>query len=204
MEVFFYVRVSTAEQGKKHSLEAQIDELRSYCSEKGHTLKNIFSDKKSGMTMDRDGLQSLLENIEQADLVLVTEWDRLTRHPDHKVIIKYEIKRAGKNIIAINDTNKETSEFEEFTERMIALINWWENKRRALRAERGRKKAIEKGIQCSRPPLVQTDHAKFLRIIELRAKGTGYHKIAKKVGMSVSSVHNVCSKSISFRTPRKR
>ena len=154
--------------------------------------------------MNRDGLQSMFENIDQADLFLITEWDRLTRHPDHKVIIKYEIKRAGKNIIAINDTNIEKSEFEAFTERMTALINWWENKRRAFRAERGRKKAIEKGIQCNRPPLAQTDYAKFARIMELRAKGTGYHKIAKLVGMSVSSVHNICSKSISFRTPENR
>jgi DNA invertase Pin-like site-specific DNA recombinase len=201
MDVFLYVRVSTTEQGKKHSLEAQTDELRSYCMEKGHSIIGIYSDKKSGMTMDRDGLQSVLDNIGKADSVLVTEWDRLTRHPDHKVIIKYEIKRAGKNILAINETSRESSEFEEFTERMIALINWWENKRRAMRAERGRKKALEKGVQCHRPPLAQTDYPKFVRVMELRAKGTGYHKIAKIVGMSVSSVYHICSKSISYRTP---
>lgn len=204
MNVFLYARVSTSEQGKKHSLEAQLDELKAYCSNVGHYVKGIFLDKKSGMSMDRDGLQSMLEKIDEVNLVLVTEWDRLTRHPDHKVIIKYEIKRAGKNIMAINETPKEKSEFEEFTERMIALINWWENKRRALRANRGRKKAIEKGIVCSRPPLIQTNYPQYLKIIELRSMGMGYHKIARKVGMSVSTIYNICSKSISFRTDRKQ
>ncbi|MFC1488846.1 recombinase family protein [Thermodesulfobacteriota bacterium] len=204
MNVFLYARVSTREQGKKHSIEGQIDELKAYCAQKGYDVIKIFTDIKGGLRMDRDGLQNFLESIVQCDLVLVTEWDRLTRHPDHKVIIKYELKRAGKNIIAINETNEKKSEFEEFTERLIALINWWENKRRALRAERGRKKAIEKGIRCYRPPLSETDPTKYFQIIEMRRQGMSFHKIAKSVQMSPSTIHNICSKIIGNRTAPKR
>ncbi len=204
MDVFVYTRVSTSEQAKKHSLEAQLDELQTYCAKKGYHVARIYTDKKSGMSMDRDGLQNLLENISQCDLVLVTEWDRLSRHPDHKVIIQYEIKRAGNKILAINETSEKRSEFEEFSDRLIALINWWENKRRALRVERGRKKALEKGVKCHRPPLWETDYAKYQQIMELRAKGMGYHKIAGRLNMSTSTIHNICSKSISFRTAGKQ
>jgi len=85
------------------------------------------------------------------------------------------------------------------------FINFYpKNGKLGLRAERGRKKAIEKGIRCFRPPLSETDPPKFSRIIEMRKQGISFHKIAKAMEMSSSSIHNICSKSISYRTAPKR
>ena len=71
MRLFGYTRVSTSEQ----SLEIQKQKLIN----EGVKEFRILSDKATGNNTKREGLQKLLDRVEQGDVVLVTKLDRLGR-----------------------------------------------------------------------------------------------------------------------------
>ena len=60
--VALYCRVSTYEQGKGDfsSLHSQENALRKYCESKGWQVYDLYSDTKSGTSLEREGLQRLL------------------------------------------------------------------------------------------------------------------------------------------------
>ena len=71
MRLFGYARVSTSEQ----SLEIQKQKLIN----EGVKEFRILSDKATGNNTKREGLQKLLDRVEQGDIILVTKLDRLGR-----------------------------------------------------------------------------------------------------------------------------
>ncbi|MFD1363069.1 recombinase family protein [Lentibacillus salinarum] len=81
MRVANYYRVSTQLQEKKFSLTAQKQELKSYISQKEWTLIDEFIDVESGGKLKKDGLNALLDLVEEGgiDVVLCIEQDRLSR-----------------------------------------------------------------------------------------------------------------------------
>lgn len=71
MRLFGYARVSTGQQ----SLDLQVKALKAAGVEPHH----LFTDKESGGTIDRDGLQALRHKVEEGDVILITKLDRLGR-----------------------------------------------------------------------------------------------------------------------------
>ena len=63
MRLFGYARVSTGQQ----SLKLQINTLK----KAGVAEKRIFTDKKTGSTAERDGLELLKLKVEQGDCILL-------------------------------------------------------------------------------------------------------------------------------------
>lgn len=81
MRVANYYRVSTKLQEKKFSLAAQKEELRKYVKSQHWNLIDEFRDVDSGGKLSKDGLNALLDLVENGgiDVVLVVEQDRLSR-----------------------------------------------------------------------------------------------------------------------------
>jgi site-specific DNA recombinase len=81
--VAIYCRVSTYEQGKGEfsSLKSQEDTLRHYCRSKGWTIYNVYTDTKTGTTLERNGLTLLLKDAEEGkfNIVAITKLDRISR-----------------------------------------------------------------------------------------------------------------------------
>ena len=77
-----YARVSTDEQKKYgYSIQAQIDEIKSWCSDHGHQLQHIYIDEGySASNMKRPQLQSMLSNLKNLDAIAFTRLDRLSRN----------------------------------------------------------------------------------------------------------------------------
>lgn len=71
MRLFGYARVSTSQQ----SLDIQIRALK----EAGVKANRIFTDKASGSSVDRPGLDLLRMKVEDGDAILVKKLDRLGR-----------------------------------------------------------------------------------------------------------------------------
>jgi len=70
--IYGYCRVST----KHQNLQRQIDALLKY----GVNLRFIFTDKYTGIHLDRSGLNELLSVLKQGDTVVLKEIDRLGRN----------------------------------------------------------------------------------------------------------------------------
>lgn len=83
--VYGYCRVST----KHQSLQRQIDTLVNY----GINQRFIFSDKYSGKTLNREGLNELLSVLKPGDSIVIKEIDRLGRNrKETKELILHFIK----------------------------------------------------------------------------------------------------------------
>ncbi len=83
MKCAIYIRVSTTEQAEKGtSLKTQEEALKKYCQENNYQIYNIYKDDGySGGTLDRPGIQRLLEDIKEGKFqaVIVYKTDRLSR-----------------------------------------------------------------------------------------------------------------------------
>ncbi|HDV2846409.1 TPA: recombinase family protein, partial [Escherichia coli] len=71
MRLFGYARVSTSQQ----SLDIQVRALK----DAGVKANRIFTDKASGSSSDRKGLDLLRMKVEEGDVILVKKLDRLGR-----------------------------------------------------------------------------------------------------------------------------
>lgn len=80
-KVIGYLRVSTEEQSKNYGLDVQRDKIETFC--KLHDIENIefISDSITGKTLERKGLNKLLEQVRKGNVssVIVFKADRLTR-----------------------------------------------------------------------------------------------------------------------------
>ncbi len=191
MKAVLYVRVSTKEQAKKHSIEAQIKELREYCEKNNLEIFKIYTDNKGGdLFEEREGLMQLLDDKDNYDVLLFTEYDRLSRDPDIKGFVKFELKKAGIKIISINE-KEQKSEYDELMEGVINLFARFETKRRLRRLKRGFQIAIDKGVRCHRPPLSEKNPSLHTEVTGLKKAGLSYGSIAKITGLSKAGVYYI-------------
>lgn len=81
--VAHYIRFDNAANARK-SLAKQREQLTNYAEREGYTVVRQYSDiGYSGTTLDRPGMQALLEDVEngEVDAVLVPNRNHLTRNP---------------------------------------------------------------------------------------------------------------------------
>jgi site-specific DNA recombinase len=98
MNAIIYTRVSTEEQAEKgYSLESQIKACREYAFDHSMNIVAEIKDDYTGSTLDRPGfneLESLLAHKE-ANAIMVTEDDRLSRNAANTLAIYEEWEEAG-------------------------------------------------------------------------------------------------------------
>ncbi|MGN7409936.1 recombinase family protein [Sporosarcina sp. SAFN-010] len=81
LRVAIYIRVSTKLQEDRYSLSAQIYELKRYANSMDWKIVDIYKDVDSGTKLKKDGLEAMLDAVEEGlvDVVLCIEQDRLSR-----------------------------------------------------------------------------------------------------------------------------
>lgn len=108
MKTVAYIRVSTEGQarGDKFGLEAQKDHIRNYAKEQGLTIGEWYADEGiSGATMERGGLQRLLQDVEAGEigLILVAKMDRVARDLFVQLWVEKELTKAGVEIVSVTE-----------------------------------------------------------------------------------------------------
>lgn len=82
-KVAIYCRVSAIDQGKREysSLDTQSQLVQQYCSSKGWSVYKVYTDTKTGTTLEREQLGQLLHDAQahKFDVVAVTKLDRISR-----------------------------------------------------------------------------------------------------------------------------
>lgn len=103
--VALYARVSTDLQEKEHTIESQLEALRSYAWDRGYEVVAEYLDEGySGATMERPGLDRLRDAIGpgEFDLVLFHSPDRLARKAVYQHLILEELEKAGVRLEFLN------------------------------------------------------------------------------------------------------
>ncbi|HHT97297.1 MAG TPA: recombinase family protein [Clostridiales bacterium] len=196
--IYGYCRVST----KHQSLSRQIDALVKH----GVNERFIFSDKYSGSTLNREGLNELLVLIKPDDTLVIKEIDRLGRNrKETKDLILFLIKQDI-DIVCLDmpylkefiiDKIKENEGFLEIMANalldVILEVAEQERKKIVSRTSEGRRKAVLEGRRFGRHPKVSLEefrlyYEKFLKR-EMKA-----NEIQRELNISKQSYYNYIEK----------
>lgn len=184
MKAITYSRVSTSHHEQKP--EAQVEELRRYCTARGWTVtEEIVDHGFSGGSDQRPGLKHLvvLVRARKVDVVVVTRLDRLARSLKHLVTLLDEFQSLGVLFVSVGDQIDLGTASGRLMLHIVAAFAEFE---RALIRERtvaGLIHARRKGKVVGRPKL-RNDN----QIQAMREKGASYRAICRQLGCSMGAV----------------
>ena len=168
MRAILYCRVSTEDQEREGtSLQTQLEACRNYCKEEGYQVAEQFSETMSGLTLDRPKLDALRDLVRsgQIDIVVVNSLKRLSRNPNHGVIIQNEFEKHHVTLEAVTETVDGSR-----VGKLMTYIRQWASEQEIEdfkdRSRRGKKARATQG---------KIPHGGFARLY-----GYDYNKTSKK------------------------
>jgi len=203
---FVYLRVSSGEQAKGFSLDAQFDEIKKFCETKEIIIVESFSDSMSGKKLtERKSLMELLDRIDvdKPNFVIATESDRISRNTLQFGWIDTHLSMKGVKLLLVNEREAE-GPFEKAFQKIRAVFSEFETDLRQSRINRGREKARGNSRFMNRPPFgykvvgkeVVVD-AEFKQSVEMifdhYFNNVSIRRIAKKIGKSPGSIRYILS-----------
>ena len=133
--VALYARVSSHGQKENGDLDRQIERLRDYAHDHGWMVENTYTDVGSGLNEDRRSLDSLLDDVQEADYgrILVTYEDRLTRF-GFSYLERY-FDCYGVTVTVIEDETDKSAQ-EELVNDLIKLVASFSGKLYGMRSSK--------------------------------------------------------------------
>ncbi|MGH3845614.1 MAG: recombinase family protein [Pseudonocardiaceae bacterium] len=177
-----YCRVSTTKQ----SLERQLDALGAA----GISLERIYTDKKTGTTIDRPGLTALLGYARDGDTIVVHTLDRLGRNLREVLNLVHDLSEKGIGVRSLADPlpiNTADEGMARIAFLLLALFAEMERTFTAERAAHARSVAEAAGRLVGRPVAHSADKIEYARL--LKGEGATLGQIAAKTGIPKTSVH---------------
>ncbi|WP_416149450.1 recombinase family protein [Salipaludibacillus sp. HK11] len=156
MRCAIYIRVSTKLQENKFSLGAQQSELHTHADQMGWKVIGEFKDVESGGKLNKKGLNSLLDLVEddRIDVVLCIDQDRLSRLDT--VAWEYLKSTLRDNKVKIAEPGSITDladEDQEFISDIKNLIARREKKSTVKRMMRGKRQRMREGKPWGKAPI---------------------------------------------------
>ena len=193
-KVIGYVRVSTEEQTRGYGLDIQREKIETYCTLYNLGKVEILEDDTTGKTLNRPGLQKVLEETRSGNVakVVVFKADRLTRKlRDLLAIIEDEFELHNVAFISVSEQFDTSTPTGKAFLQMLGTFAELERNTIVYRTTSGRiEKARQGGLACGSTPLgyanIGGDLQKIAAEVEIvkaifamRADGLSYLAIAK-------------------------
>jgi DNA invertase Pin-like site-specific DNA recombinase len=141
-----YARVSTGSQ----DLDLQLDALQKY----GVAKELIFTDKASGATRDRPGLDTCFHELHHGDVLLVWRLDRLGRSVRHLVTLIDQLQEMGVGFRSVCDGAIDTTTPSgELIFHVFSALAQFERRLIQERTKAGIAAARARGRKGGRPPM---------------------------------------------------
>ena len=175
-DVLGYARVSTDDQdvaGQKMRLE-QAGAIR------------VFTDVKSGKSMDRPGLADLLAFSRKGDTLAVVRLDRLGRSLPELLAIVDQLKGRGVALLSLEEKIDTSSAAGELIFHVFGAIAHFERRLIAERTKDGIAAARARGKVPGRQPLNADKVQAALKLVEAGLSPT---KAASQLGLGRSTVY---------------
>lgn len=177
-----YARVSTTKQ----SLERQLAALTAA----GIPDERTFTDKKTGVSTDRDGLTALLTYARAGDTIVVYTLDRLGRNLREVLNLVHDLSEKGIGVRSLADPlpiNTADEGMGRVAFLLLALFAEMERTFTTERAAHARAVAEAAGRRVGRPVAHPADTIEHARL--LKAEGASLGTITKKTGIPKTSLH---------------
>lgn len=178
MRLFGYARVSTSQQ----SLDIQIRALK----DAGVKTNRIFTDKASGSSVDRPGLDLLRMKVEEGDIILMKKLDRLGHDTADMIQLIKEFDAHGVAIRFIDDGISTDGDMGKMVVTILSAVAQAERSRILERTNEGRQEAKLKGIRFGRRRTIDRNS-----VLTLHHSGTGATAIARQLGIARSTVYKI-------------
>jgi DNA invertase Pin-like site-specific DNA recombinase len=178
MRLFGYARVSTSQQ----SLDIQIKGLK----ESGVKANRIFTDKASGSSVDREGLELLRMKVEEGDVILVKKLDRLGRDTADMIQLIKEFDAQGVAVRFIDDGISTDGEMGKMVVTILSAVAEAERRRIFERTNEGRHEAKLNGVKFGRKRSIDRHN-----VLSLHQAGIGATEIARKLNIARSTVYKI-------------
>lgn len=159
MKFYGYYRCSTLTQVKDgYGLDTQKDGIGEWAAANGIEIAEYFHDDGvSGTDASRPGLTDLLSVIEKGDRIVVLNTSRLWRDDGVKVLIHHSLKRAGADIISIEQPNYtiyNTDPTAFLFNGMMELLDQYSRLEINMKLAKGRRTKARKGSKaCGSAPI---------------------------------------------------
>lgn len=169
-----YARVSTEDQ----DLRAQEAALL----KAGVLPNNLYTDKKSGSTMRRPGLEAALLDCRPGDVLIVPALDRLSRSVEDLIYLSNRLSAEGVQLRSLRESIDTTTPFGTLFFHLMAALAQFERSLIGQRTRDGMAAAKARGVQLGRKP--QLTGKKYERAVALLRKGIPAEQVARRIGMS--------------------
>lgn len=181
-DVLGYARVSTADQ----DIAGQAMRL-----EQAGVIK-LFTDVRSGRTMDRPGLTALLDYARRGDTLAVVRLDRLGRSLTELLATVAMLKERGIALVSLEERIDTGSAAGELVFHVFGAIAHFERRLIAERTKDGILAARARGKRPGRQPLDQDKVAAALKLV---AAGLSPTMAARQLGLGRSTVYREVSRA---------
>jgi DNA invertase Pin-like site-specific DNA recombinase len=156
---FGYARISTTQQ----KLALQLDALLKY----GVKEKNIYADKVSGATKERESLNTVLDKLREGDTLVVWKIDRIARSVSHLTKLINDFESREINLVSIQEPFLDTtSSYGKFIFTIFAAIAELERSIIIERTVAGLESAKRRGVKIGRKYGLSEDALNKARIAE--------------------------------------
>ena len=177
-----YARVSTGSQ----DLDLQLDALEKY----GVERKLIFTDKASGASHDRAGLDACFKQLRAGDVLLVWRLDRLGRSVRHLVTLIDQLKELGVGFRSVCDGAIDTTTPSgELIFHVFSALAQFERRLIQERTKAGIAAARARGRKGGRPPMNGNEPKVVLAKKLYRDKTISLDDICATLKMSKSTLY---------------
>lgn len=192
-----YARVSTDDQ----DLSMQIEAL----TKAGVRETNLYSDKRSGKSLRRPGLDAALLDCRPGDVLVVWRLDRLSRSVEDLIGLAKRLEGEGVELRSLHEAIDTTTPMGAFFFHLMAALAQFERSLIGFRTRKGMEAARDRGVRLGAP--VTLTPAKLQRAIMLLRKGRSAEYAAKRVGVTGArlrqKVLEVHGKPLWVTKPRK-
>jgi DNA invertase Pin-like site-specific DNA recombinase len=183
MALLGYARVSTNLQDLSAQRERLIIE----------GVKNspdfLFTDKASGKSDERTGLQLMLTKAREGDVIIATKLDRLGRNTADMISIIDDLHKRKIAVKFLDDGISTEGTMGKMVVTILAAVAQAERERILERTNEGRRSAIDKGVKMGRKPII-TEEIKS-KVLDSVAQGLAKSKIAEKFSLSRQTIYNI-------------
>jgi DNA invertase Pin-like site-specific DNA recombinase len=190
--VAIYTRVSTGGQTTAN----QLRELRAAADRLGHQVVAEFTDQGISGAKGREGrpgLHKLLEGVTRRDFDKVMAWsvDRLGRSLPHLLTFMGELKAKGVDLYLHQQALDTSTPAGKAMFQMLGVFSEFEREIIRERVSSGLARAKAQGKTLGRPR--REEPKRLAAIRKLRKQKVGINKIARQLGIGVSSVQRLVS-----------
>lgn len=175
-----YARVSTTDQ----NLDRQIDQLR------GEKIYTLYTDKASGSSRDRPGLDEALRFVRAGDQLVVTSMDRLARSLRDLYSIVDDLVGRGVSVKFLNEGQTYSEDASPVSRLMLGLLGSVAEFERAIARERqaeGIAKAKARGVYKGRAKVLDDEQTTELR--RLAGMGVPKAQLARRFEIGRATVY---------------